>query len=293
MGVVLAVPAIVSAAEAAAVVTEAGVVAAEAAAATTVVAEVAAVEAVAATTTEVAILATEATTTVTELTAVETAAGTIAAETETVLATTEATAAAVTDAEGVALVEAEEAIVQEGGVLSEGAIEAAAQEEGTILVGEESAVLTDETLVAEEAVGSRTPGLVTRVLRHPVVRVVGTALDIYTVGEMGYDIGACEENWTDDITGLHLQDINPKCRPPTVATTPSEIPENPKKAAPGPLARKAPVYNEDADELVVPMSRSQPTSHSSRVLRREVTYEYPIVPAAALLALAAVVSARA
>ena len=266
MGVVLAVPAII--------------------------AEVAAVEAVAATTTEVAILATEATTTVTELAAVETA-GTIAAETETVLATTEATAAAVADAEGVALVEAEEAIVQEGGVLSEGAIEAAAQEEGNILVGEESAVLTDETLVAEEAVGSRTPGLVTRVLRHPVVRVVGTALDIYTVGEMGYDIGACEKNWTDDITGLHLQDINPKCRPPTVATTPSEIPENPKKAAPGPLARKAPVYNEDADELIVPMSRSQPTSHSARVLRREVTYEYPIVPAAALLALAAVVSARA
>jgi len=45
------------------------------------------------------------------------------------------------------------------------------------------------------------------------------------------------------------------------------------------------VYNEDADELVA----SGPTDP----IRQTVTYEYPVLPAAALLAVAAVVSARA
>ena len=70
------------------------------------------------------------------------------------------------------------------------------------------------------------------------------------------------------LAGLGLSGI--KCETPVLPDEP--ISEN------GPLERKHP---EPHDEL-------QPV-----VLRREVTYEYPIVPAAALLALAAVVSARA
>ena len=56
--------------------------------------------------------------------------------------------------------------------------------------------------------------------------------------------------------------------------------------APGPEERRAPQIVEGADWL-------EPRSVPARVTRREVSYEYPILPAAALLAAAAVVSARA
>ena len=80
------------------------------------------------------------------------------------------------------------------------------------------------------------------------------------------------------LAGLGLSGI--KCETPVLPDEP--ISEN------GPLERKHPEPHDELQPVVQPHDELQPVVH-----RREVTYEYPIVPAAALLALAAVVSARA
>jgi hypothetical protein len=242
-----------------------------------------AVEIVGAVGAEAAIVGTEATVAATEVAAAEAAAAAAAeAAAATEAAVVEEAVVLGETAAQEGAVAAEEAIVQEGGVLGEGAIDAAAEEEGAIVA--EEATATEEEIAATET----RPGIVKRVLRHPVVRGATTALNIYTVGEMGYDIGACEENWTDSLTGhmLRLQDINPNCRPRKGPATPGEGGDETKEGD-GPLRQKAPVYNEDAAALVVP------THRPVRKRRREITYEYPVLPVAALLAVAAVVSARA